>query len=979
MSNKKKQKRSRKKDKEREKQLKKFKKNCSDDELFYGYEEDEEEEILVFDDKEDEFACEELEEDDEPVVLKVSAFIRNDCRHLISQCQIANRFSLPPNLKQRARTARKAKTEDNGELDECVNDDTPCQKCNLYTNPEWILLCDHCDLGYHTECLTPKLYLIPDGDWYCPKCENEQLLIKLRFEFENYVSNLAKREREQLRKERLKYVEINIGNILTEESTSRKSKGNKKKYEDYVSDLDDSELDDPDDEDDSSVDFDSDNSDTFNQRKSAASRRRSNNANGRRRPAVQPRKVSRPPAKRKRRRSYTDESGSNSSSNSNLSSQEDDQASNSSASSLPRQRSARKKVSYQFKEYDDLIDSAIRASDYEEDEYAENEELEDEDEEDSDDGKSPYSKGKDIANLMSMATENPFASDNDEEKTKKADEPVLVNAAETEPSKEKPNDEPDADKDDERKVVVPEQKGKQKSKRKLNDLDSPIEEAENDSDFTIKDESLTELEEDTEMDEVESSDLSNATEDDTDLSDWARSTRRRSTRSGGSRHHKSKRSKKRRRFESSDESDYGYKTRRRAKRVTYKEASTTEDDLDDDYSDNSEKIDKKKKKDGKKKKKISTDDEFSDGQIGSEDERTVLKKSKRTQKKKVYDDFTDLDESEEELQQELNNEAEGEEETKDQQIPTAKEELANESRVEGLPKVEITQVELPNEVQQAPAEATAAAPTKKASKVKIKITKPNPKLAKNKKLDANSVEQQAVPPQVDSLAVASSDAQNTALLNNGNPLAIAQLENSSQLPNPMEPNLSSDVAPKKKRNRAPKNPPKETVNNPSTLVVPAAPAKRSRKSKSSAGQEPVDVNATNLIPPAALNSLNNSSVLSQLTQFANDPKLDPINSKLLPNAPFAGALDPANFKQFLNSAVPNAQQLNDLTIKHLPLSSELLKRSQSELIARQATLASSKPDKSKCYFGFSLNFFQDFIWITFGNFQLEFHCNGSRF
>lgn len=822
-----------------------------------------------------------------------------------------------------------------------MNDDTPCQKCDLYTNPEWILLCDHCDLGYHTECLTPKLYLIPDGDWYCPKCENEQLLTKLRFEFENYVSNLAKREREQLRKERLKYVEINIGNILTEESTSRKSKTNKKKYEDYVSDIDDSELDDDVDDNDSSVEFDSDNSETYNRRKASSVSRRRNNggAYGRRRPAVQQRKVSRPLQKRKRRRSYTDESGTNSSSNSNLSSQEDDQDSNSSDSSLPKQRSARKKVSYQFKEYDDLIDSAIRASDYE-DEYAENdEELEDE-EEDSDDGKSLYSKGKDISNLMSMAAENPFQSDNDEEK-KKADEPVAVTAVSQvteEPSKEKPNESANVD-EDERKVIVSEQKGKQRSKRKLNDLDSPIEEAENDSDFTIKDESLTELEEDTEMDEVESSDISNVSEDDTDLSDWARNTRKRITRSGG-RRHKSKRSKKRRRYDSSDESDYGYKTRRRAKRVTYKEMSTSEDDdLDDDYSDNSEKISKKKKKDGKKKKKISSDDEFSEGQ-SDEDERTVLKKSKRTQKKKVYDDFTDLDESEEEQQEKVVN-ADAEEETNDQQIPAENKALGES--VEGLPRVEITQVELPNVDQQDAAEA----PAKKASKVKIKITKPNPKLAKNK--NASSAEQP--PASVNSLEVFPG-AQSALLPNSSDLFAISQLEN-SQLAIPIEPTLPSDVGQKKKRNRAPKKP-KETAADPSTPVpVPEpaqaptpAPAKRSRKSKSSAGKGPVDVNAANLIPPAAL---NNSSVLSQLTQFANDAKLDQMNSKLLPNAPFAAALDPANFKQFLNSAVPNAQQqLNDLTMKHLPFPGALLNHSQSEIIARQATLASSKTDKSKC-------------------------------
>lgn len=337
--------------------MKKSNTHWSDDELFNFCED--EEEVLKFDDnKEDEFACEELEEDDQPVVLR------------------------------RARTARKAKTEDsNEELDECINDDTPCQKCNLYTNPEWILLCDNCDLGWHTTCLMPKLYIIPDGDWYCPRCENEQLLTKLRFEYENYISNLDKRKREQLRKERLKYVEINIGNILNEDSSNRKKKARKKYNEEFDTDLDDSDLDDEDDESasDRSSNFDSDNSSTrmYRSRKKYSSNRRNKNSTYERRRS---RPLPRPKVQRKRRKSYSDD---NSNSDETNSSEDDDQSSN---SSLPKQRSARKRVSYQFKEYDELINSAIQASDY--DEYAEIDEEQDEEEEDSDDGKSPYSKGK---------------------------------------------------------------------------------------------------------------------------------------------------------------------------------------------------------------------------------------------------------------------------------------------------------------------------------------------------------------------------------------------------------------------------------------------------------------------------------------------------------------------------------------------------------------------------------------------------------
>ena len=34
-----------------------------------------------------------------------------------------------------------------------------------------ILLCDKCDVGYHTACLRPPLMIIPDGHWFCPPCE----------------------------------------------------------------------------------------------------------------------------------------------------------------------------------------------------------------------------------------------------------------------------------------------------------------------------------------------------------------------------------------------------------------------------------------------------------------------------------------------------------------------------------------------------------------------------------------------------------------------------------------------------------------------------------------------------------------------------------------------------------------------------------------------------------------------------------------
>jgi hypothetical protein len=55
------------------------------------------------------------------------------------------------------------------------NDDDECQVCH---EPGTLLLCDRCDTGWHTTCLTPPLNSIPKGKWYCPRCKPRMDLIK---------------------------------------------------------------------------------------------------------------------------------------------------------------------------------------------------------------------------------------------------------------------------------------------------------------------------------------------------------------------------------------------------------------------------------------------------------------------------------------------------------------------------------------------------------------------------------------------------------------------------------------------------------------------------------------------------------------------------------------------------------------------------------------------------------------------------------
>lgn len=51
-------------------------------------------------------------------------------------------------------------------------DDFACEKCGKKDHPEWILLCDSCDQGWHASCLRPSLMLVPVGDWHCPPCQH---------------------------------------------------------------------------------------------------------------------------------------------------------------------------------------------------------------------------------------------------------------------------------------------------------------------------------------------------------------------------------------------------------------------------------------------------------------------------------------------------------------------------------------------------------------------------------------------------------------------------------------------------------------------------------------------------------------------------------------------------------------------------------------------------------------------------------------
>ncbi|XP_050296174.1 E3 ubiquitin-protein ligase UHRF1-like isoform X2 [Anthonomus grandis grandis] len=48
-----------------------------------------------------------------------------------------------------------------------------CHECGGKENWDKIILCDECDMGYHTDCLDPPMDDIPEDDWYCPSCKTD--------------------------------------------------------------------------------------------------------------------------------------------------------------------------------------------------------------------------------------------------------------------------------------------------------------------------------------------------------------------------------------------------------------------------------------------------------------------------------------------------------------------------------------------------------------------------------------------------------------------------------------------------------------------------------------------------------------------------------------------------------------------------------------------------------------------------------------
>ncbi|XP_071537316.1 uncharacterized protein [Panulirus ornatus] len=149
---------------------------------------------------------------------------------------------------KRARTAKKVTTEseveDEDEEEEEEEDQTQCTKCGHDDHPETILLCDNCDAGWHLSCLRPPLLSVPEGDWVCPTCEHVHLVNKLRALLHEFDECQKRAHNEELRRQRLAYVNVSLSNVIPDGRRKRKKADGDEDDEDESgseSDTDDSD------------------------------------------------------------------------------------------------------------------------------------------------------------------------------------------------------------------------------------------------------------------------------------------------------------------------------------------------------------------------------------------------------------------------------------------------------------------------------------------------------------------------------------------------------------------------------------------------------------------------------------------------------------------------------------------------------------------------------------------------------------------
>ena len=97
-------------------------------------------------------------------------------RHVANTCPLCrSRFSVVTERREGSHTVATAIPHREGpepdyEFLESI-EDTGCERCGGSHDEATLLLCDGCDCCWHLACLRPPLRSVPEGEWFCEKCD----------------------------------------------------------------------------------------------------------------------------------------------------------------------------------------------------------------------------------------------------------------------------------------------------------------------------------------------------------------------------------------------------------------------------------------------------------------------------------------------------------------------------------------------------------------------------------------------------------------------------------------------------------------------------------------------------------------------------------------------------------------------------------------------------------------------------------------
>nr|XP_058954298.1 remodeling and spacing factor 1-like [Pocillopora verrucosa] len=210
------------------------------DGFIYWYHEDGANGVRLYTTEEDEVSCESwrllARETDELAsiveYLETKSVVNPKEIALAKREEMKKKGEIKSPGKKRGRKSKKKESIQEEDYD----DDNPCARCFSNVRPDSILLCDKCDAAYHTACLRPPLLTVPQGDWFCPFCQQLALLDILKEKKTRLAARLKLRQRQA---KRLGFAGIDLNNILQrtsddEEDLGIRRSGRSRKNVDYT-------------------------------------------------------------------------------------------------------------------------------------------------------------------------------------------------------------------------------------------------------------------------------------------------------------------------------------------------------------------------------------------------------------------------------------------------------------------------------------------------------------------------------------------------------------------------------------------------------------------------------------------------------------------------------------------------------------------------------------------------------------------------